>query len=337
MTAAIADALVDWTHATNESVVALHVGGLDTVAILGADGLVRVVDLSSGGSIWEMHLPEGPLAAAWSPDGSRLAVGTTHGVHILKPGVGVLATIEGGWCAAVAWRPDGQALAAGLGRRAVIVGDGMVITWSATVASTVTGLAWLDRSLAVSAYGGISLFDPTRDRPPKVMSFKGSLLVLAVTPDGRWVATGNQDASLHAWRVGRSDDELTMQGYAAKVTALAFSPTGRFLASNGGSEVTLWDFSGKGPSGTTPRILSGCTDLVGSLAWSADGERLAAASRDGRVVVWRVDSALPGRPCPATTQFSRRADGATAVAWAGRERLLAAWSDGTLVLGTLPS
>jgi WD40 repeat protein len=53
-------------------------------------------------------------------------------------------------------------------------------------------------------------------------------LALAIASTGRWITTGNQDATVHIWRA-RDGDELTMAGYPDKVTRLAFDPTGRYL------------------------------------------------------------------------------------------------------------
>jgi|SRR5579884_1225219 len=70
-----------------------------------------------------------------------------------------------------------------------------------------------------------------------------------------WITTGNQDATVHIWRA-RDGDELTIAGYPDKVTCLAFDPTGRYLANDGAPDVTVWDFAGKGPNGTSPRLLA---------------------------------------------------------------------------------
>lgn len=91
------------------------------------------------------------------------------------------------------------------------------------------------------------MYHASRTAAPDEMPFTGSLLALAISPDRRWAASGNQDATLHVWRIGRRGDELEMSGYPTKISTLAFSPDSTVLASGGGQNVTVCDFTGTGP------------------------------------------------------------------------------------------
>src|SRR5581483_10565309 len=67
------------------------------------------------------------------------------------------------------------------------------------------------------------------------------------------------------------------------LTALAYSPDGRFLAAGGYDNlVRLWNRLGK------IATLAGHTNTVHALAFSPDGKILASAGADGRVKLWRV-------------------------------------------------
>ena len=184
-------------------------------------------------------------------------------------------------------------------------------------------------SVAAAAYGGVHVCNVSPGAAPDVLPFTGSLLALAISPDRRWAASGNQDATLHVWRVGKQGEELAMSGYPTKISALAFSPDSKLLASAGGQNVTVWDFSGAGPRGSTPRILSAHAETATALEWSADGSLLAACAADGRAAVWRPALAVPGRPLSASDEVHRQSP-ATAVCWDRSGRLLVGWSDGTV-------
>jgi WD40 repeat protein len=78
------------------------------------------------------------------------------------------------------------------------------------------------------------------------------------------------------------------------VTSVAFAPDGNRLASGGGhtlilkpGEVKVWDLS----SGKVVATLEGHTSTVWSVAFDAEGKRLASASYDKQVKVWDVGSA----------------------------------------------
>ena len=124
-------------------------------------------------------------------------------------------------------------------------------------------------------------------------------LTVNFSGNGRFLASGMADGSLHFWNRSTGKDSQ-MRGYDGKLELVAWSDNSRYLASSAGNEVVLWDFSGKGPEGTRPIVLSGHTERVDSFAWQPGGEhfvsarsRLAAhavAARQGQTTHRRADA-----------------------------------------------
>ncbi|MDV3125805.1 hypothetical protein M1247_12830 [Mycobacterium sp. 21AC1] len=317
-----------WRISVDDAVSALAASPQGPIAVAGAEGSVTI--LAPDGIVESRRdISLGCLTVAWSRSGDRLAVGSVHGVDILDTSGAVIGGRHGGWCSSVAWSPDGSRLAAGVGRSTVVLDEDGTELFSAERSSTVTGVAWIGRRVAGAAYGGVHIHPVARGSAPDVLPFTGSLLTLAISPDRRWVASGNQDATLHIWRTGRRGDELAMSGYPTKITALGYSPDSALLASGGGDDVTVWDFTGRGPRGSTPRILRGHDATVTALVWSTDGTMVTAASDDGRAAVWSIRSAVPGFPLRPVDSLSRESP-ATAVGWDAAGRLLAGWADATV-------
>jgi WD40 repeat protein len=68
---------------------------------------------------------------------------------------------------------------------------------------------------------------------------------LAISPDGRTLATGCVDRSVRLWNVAVGQELLTLHGHTGPVHSVAFAPNGRSLAScgdgpDGSIEVIVW-------------------------------------------------------------------------------------------------
>ena len=111
-------------------------------------------------------------------------------------------------------------------------------------------------------------------------------LTVNFSGNGRFLASGMADGSLHFWNRSTGKDSQ-MRGYDGKLELVGWSDNSRYLASSAGNEVVLWDFSGKGPEGTRPIVLNGHTERVDSFAWQPGGDHLVSGGRDWRLTLWR--------------------------------------------------
>ncbi|MFD3614588.1 WD40 repeat domain-containing protein [Streptomyces sp. NPDC058676] len=289
------------------------------MAVAGAEGTVRVLDAAMGAEMEELELP-GALKVQLPSTARHLAVTGPMGYALWRRTDGRTVVRESGaWSSAAAWAND-ERVAVASGRVALVLDADSEELWrTEPAASTVTDLAWLRRGrrLAAAAYGAVRGHERHTAQPVVTYPYIGSHLALAVAPTEKWICSGNQDASIHIWRT-RDGSELTMSGYPEKVSRLDFDDTGFWLTADGAPDLTVWDFSGKGPAGTAPRQLR-CHETITALAWRpGPAGHLASGGHDGTVALWYPPPDSPPTGCDRCAPWTTRAP--QSARWPGPDR-----------------
>ncbi|HEX4167191.1 MAG TPA: hypothetical protein VHZ55_17135 [Bryobacteraceae bacterium] len=314
-----------WRHELDDYGVALKWAPKARTLVVGtSDGTVTVFD--GNGQVlarWSAHR-NGLNALAWSANGQRLATGGQDGqARIWDPNTGLCVEeipTEAQWVECVAYSPREEHLAITAGRKlAIWSGKGNRLEQYPDQPSTIADIDWQPDSVffAVACYGKLSIYQVGSTKPVKEFAWKGSILRVKWSPDGDFIATGNQDATVHFW-YRKSGRDLEMSGYPFKVRELSWDTDSRLLATGGGPAVTVWNCSGKGPAGTRPIELQGHVEPVSALCFQHKGALLASGARDGRVCIWKIKD--PGKPV-AGVQFD---SAISQLAWSTDGRFLAA-------------
>lgn len=240
------------------------------------------------------------MAIAWHSDSRTLAsVGQDGKVRLWASETGLqTAEMEGGasWVERVAFSPVGDGLASAAGRKLRLWNtSGDLIHEYPDANSTITDIKWRydGKQFAISAYNGVVLYDPTKPEPLHRFEWQGSTLTLEWSPDGKYIATGDQDSTVHFW-ITESGQDLQMWGYETKVLELSWSLNSRYLATGGGTQVVIWDCSGKGPANTKPITLEGHQHLIKHLKFQRQGMLLASGGNEGLLAIWKVEKKKPG-------------------------------------------
>lgn len=232
---------------------------------------VRVVDVATGRVVARTDdtgerpdpqgsgtLPARVYSVAFSPDGTRLALGASGSVRVIDTTTGRTVAVQpladdmnvadvdvqkDGVLPrrAVAWTPDGRLVAAAssTGARLWDPATGEVVQWFDGHASTVQGVA--------------------------------------LDPAGRRLVTASVDKTAHVYDVSTGALLAVLRGHTAQVLAAAFSPSGERIVTTGlDGTVRVWDVDG------TPLATYPVATIIASSAQFLDAEdRLLVTTEEG--------------------------------------------------------
>jgi WD40 repeat protein len=263
----------------------------------GEDQTVRLWDLATSGEQQRYDFASGVEALAFAPDGRRIAAGSADGsVDLLPPGdAAASVTLDYSnpdGIRALAFSPNSTGLAVAGWDGSVELFDarsrGRARGWKPGYGAAAALAFDPDGAyLAAGCAAGVLLL-PLRDGAPDGLRMRGDspILSLALSPNGKLLATGHGDGAIHLWRAPNGERLAALRGHTWTVYALGFTPDGRTLLSGSADgTVRLWDVA----SESERRSYRWHKRWVTCAALSPDGMTAAAGSDDATVVVWDVD------------------------------------------------
>jgi WD40 repeat protein len=255
------------TLAKSGSLVALSTAGLLATAGKSSVRVWRISDWAEAYSV-----PEHKAPVAFSHDGRYLAATSPKGVHVYSGSDGTLVAEIPNSMPPFAFSPRGNVMA-------VDSGQGIVL-WDLDAAKA---LRVLENSQGT--------FDAPQVRDMKILVF---------SPDGHSIVAARntlRDGSIFAlevWAFATGEKVATMPvqrnltEHSGMISALAFAPGGRLLASGSRDHsVRLWDFS----TLQCVERLHGNSSEVWTLAFAADGQGIISGAKDGTIRLWPTNAA----------------------------------------------
>ena len=269
-------------------IVSAHFLGQSAVFALGEEALLFV---APDGAEQRVTVHAGGILAIAS-DGARILTGGDDGKAVVTNAQRESETLatdaKHRWIDRVALGPDAVAWSAG---KQAFVRAAKGEIRSLDLPSSAGGLAFSPKGLrvAVAHYGGVTLWFPNAQATPETFAWKGSHLDVMFSPDGRFLVTSMQEATLHGWRLADAKD-MRMSGYSAKVRSCAWTAGGKWLATSGSEQLILWPFAGKdGPMGKQPRMLAPYDKRAVAVACHPSQEIVAVGFEDGLVMLARIE------------------------------------------------
>jgi WD40 repeat protein len=110
-----------------------------------------------------------------------------------------------------------------------------------------------------------------------------SLRAVAISPDGKVIASGSNKGSIRLWEADTGRELRVIPAHSSAVVGLAFSSDGKKLASASWDRTArLWDTA----TGKVLNTFGGYSQGVNSVAFSPDDKRLLTTSGDKTAKVW---------------------------------------------------
>ncbi len=203
----------------------------------------------------------------------------------------------------IAWSPDNQRLLMGSGTQVAVLNGqtgAMLLQANKQHTGTVNSVAWSKQNpqLVVSAgadmkaivWNPINLVVQTT-----FLKHNTAINIAGIASDGQTISTASAGGVVRVWN-GTNAQEVHgfFQDMQQPAQALAWSPQGNQLAiGEDDGIVRIWNGLTCQQTGNN----GGCVDMpkklqtqgkaVRSVAWSSDGELLAAGTEDGQLIIWQ--------------------------------------------------
>jgi WD40 repeat protein len=156
-------------------------------------------------------------------------------------------------------------------------------------------------SVAISP-DGRTLASGSRDKTVKILDLDTNILrtthdsawvhSVAFSPDGQALATGSGDNTIKILHPETGSIRNTLNDHSGWIRSVAFSPDGQTLASGSDDKTIKIWHLG---SGKPIRTLDGHSGSVYSVAFSPDGQALASGSDDKTIKIWHLGNGKPIR------------------------------------------
>jgi WD40 repeat protein len=219
------------------------------------DGSLRLWDARSGTALGELLSPaDSASICAVSTDGTFVATASSrHGIRVWDGASGSPVRILSGHDEAV--------------RASVFLPDGGLVS--------------------ASTDGTVRLWDIDRGSSSVVETHDGPVRTCAVSPDGRWIASGGHDRVVKLWDVRSRSHVATLRGHDDWLSVVLFDQDGGAVVSGSiDGTVRVWDRS----TTEVVHVLRGHDTAVSAAALSAEGARLVTGCEAGVLIVWDLDS-----------------------------------------------
>ncbi|MEM9092752.1 MAG: BTAD domain-containing putative transcriptional regulator [Cyanobacteria bacterium P01_F01_bin.53] len=303
--------IVVWDVATGQCVQRLSGHSADIWDLNAHPSKNLIVSASTDGTVCIWNLTTGELchkltgeaytvrAAAFSPDGKRVASGAEKGalntlnMWDVKTGALLNRWQRPASILSLSFSPDGQYLAIGYHTGEIELWNNTTETVEQTLSAHATPVMALQfspcgRYLASGSYRANKLWEASTGKLLWTANDYGSWIWgLAFNPNASYLAVVNHDQAIRLWELPQKRLLKTLPGFSSWITAAKFHPDQHLLATcSSDGTARLWDIE----TGKTLAVLEEHQDWVVGVDFSPCGQYLVTSSHDQTIKLWSVET-----------------------------------------------
>ena len=254
------------------------------------DGTIRFWNTKEGN---QLKTYDG-ISAILSPDGNRIACYTSDGfVRIwdiqsdnllcsTKPATENVYDMM--------FSPDGRTITASTGLEIHFwnVETGHLIDTISGYSQGIVSLKYTHNGQTlVSVDDYIKIWDLTKSKLQKSLSFQESVSSISLVPDNDTLAIGDYDNLIYLWDMNTDMNKVILKGHKAAIASVVFSPDGKKLASSSWDDsIRLWDsITGEHITTVTEEAFSSR-----NIDFSKDGNSLIFVDRNSSIIFWDLNT-----------------------------------------------
>lgn len=239
------------------------------LAVGADDGILRVVESETGKEVFKSNSRNARIErVAFSPNGKLVALGDSNSQVAV-------------------YVPEGKGNQLAMSVQGADLGEIMGVAFAADSGSVFTcGRDGKARLTAGPDPDGKSVAN-TATKLRDFVGHTGPVTGLAVTADGKFLATSGDDKTVRVWDVTGGKQLRSFQGHMTKATAVAVRGDGRQVASaSDDGAVRVWDLN----TSDEHKALTDSKESLWAVATSPDGKWVAAAGADKSIRVYALDT-----------------------------------------------
>jgi len=283
-----------WTYKSAANIRDLSINSADKrIVAADAAGNISVLNGTDGSVIsdWNVY-PLGAFCSRWSASGRFIAISGQDSRVLVYDAQSLSLVANIGQSSSrvdsIVWHSKEDQFLAGSGKTLKLwTAKGFLEQQFEDHKNSIADIAWnpiLPDTFATCTYFGVKIWSKHKSQSIRNFDWDGSVMNLAYSPNARVLASGCQGGAVQAWQLPSGED-FFMSGYTTKIRQLAWDSTSRFLATGGGVEIVIWDFSGSGPVGTRPRIFFGHNEFVSALTFAPSELKIVSGDLNGTLLM----------------------------------------------------